>query len=301
MEFDEKVAIREQERQAKLKKRKKHKKMKIILLCTFLAGAIALTWYVVRGRKVLAEKAAEKEVEIAVGNNQSVRYARIDTINGNEMSVTYLKEKASDDSSEEQAKEKERPGKESGKDDKESDRPEKGSFPEGFDGGSFPGGGSFPIGDSFPSGELPESFDSGSFPGSGGEMPEGFDSSSLPSPGGEKPESFGGGSFPGGGLFPGGDMPEGFGGGSFPGGNNSEGANDKNATRKSASDTITIDGQTYSLTEETEITYIPVGTVVTTKLGTETTFSRLRAGDYIAIVTENDGTENVIVAVYIVA
>ncbi|MBR5760611.1 MAG: hypothetical protein IK018_10020 [Lachnospiraceae bacterium] len=269
MEFDEKVAIREQERQAKIKKRKKHKKIKVILLCTALVGAIALTWYVVRGKKLLAQKAAEKEVEIVVGNNQSVRYARIDTINGNEMSVTYLAEKTTEEATEERPKEA--PDKESDKSEESGERPDKGSRPEGFGGGSFPGQG----------GEMPEGFDGGSFPSFDGEMPEGFDGGSFP--------SFGG------------DMPEGFGGGSFPGGGSrSEGSSDKSASRKS-SNTITIDGQSYELAEETEITYIPVGTVVTTKLGTETTFSRLQAGDYIAIVTESDGAENVIVAVYIVA
>lgn len=71
-------------------------------------------------------------------------------------------------------------------------------------------------------------------------------------------------------------------------------------SKKIDSSGITIDGKNYKLTSEVETTLIPVGTVVTTKLGTETTFSRLQAGDYVAIVTEKDGSEDVIAAIYIV-
>ena len=55
-------------------------------------------------------------------------------------------------------------------------------------------------------------------------------------------------------------------------------------------------------TSETEAitTYIPVGTEVTTKLGTVTTFSRLAVGDYVAFIMEQDGDEQIIMAVYIV-
>ena len=52
--------------------------------------------------------------------------------------------------------------------------------------------------------------------------------------------------------------------------------------------------------EETVTVQIPVGAKVTTRLGTETTFSRLAAEDCIALVMEKDGSEEVIVAVYIV-
>ena len=48
------------------------------------------------------------------------------------------------------------------------------------------------------------------------------------------------------------------------------------------------------------ICHIPVGTNVTTKLGTVTTFSRLAADDYVALVIEKDGDEDVIAAVYII-
>lgn len=46
--------------------------------------------------------------------------------------------------------------------------------------------------------------------------------------------------------------------------------------------------------------YIPVGTKVITKLGTETTFSRLASGDNLALITEKAGEDTTIVEVYIV-
>lgn len=53
----------------------------------------------------------------------------------------------------------------------------------------------------------------------------------------------------------------------------------------------------YTATGNTGVTQIPAGTEVTTILGAVTTFSRLGAGDIIAIVMENDE----IIRVYIVA
>lgn len=57
---------------------------------------------------------------------------------------------------------------------------------------------------------------------------------------------------------------------------------------------------TYKLTEETGALQIPVGTAVTTKLGTVTTFSRLAAGDKVALIMEQDDSGQVIAAVYII-
>ena len=57
---------------------------------------------------------------------------------------------------------------------------------------------------------------------------------------------------------------------------------------------------TYQLTGESVTTQIPVGTDVTTRLGTVTTFSRLAAGDRIALVVEEEGGQQVIMAVYII-
>lgn len=51
---------------------------------------------------------------------------------------------------------------------------------------------------------------------------------------------------------------------------------------------------------ETVTAYIPVGTPVTTRLGTVTTFSRLAAGDYVALVVDKKQDGDTIAAVYIV-
>lgn len=67
-----------------------------------------------------------------------------------------------------------------------------------------------------------------------------------------------------------------------------------------STNTFTYDGVTYQLTDETITAQIPVGTDVTTKLGTVTTFSRLASGDCVALVTEKAGEERIIVAVYII-
>lgn len=59
---------------------------------------------------------------------------------------------------------------------------------------------------------------------------------------------------------------------------------------------VMTDSGMYLLTEETKTVLIPVGTDVTTKLGTITTFSRLGAEDVIALVMDGDE----IVRIYIV-
>ena len=50
---------------------------------------------------------------------------------------------------------------------------------------------------------------------------------------------------------------------------------------------------------ETCTALIPVGTQVITRLGTAVTFSRLAAGDHVALIMEESGGESVIVKVYI--
>jgi|GEM_PF-2287977 len=64
--------------------------------------------------------------------------------------------------------------------------------------------------------------------------------------------------------------------------------------------TFTYNSIVYELTQDTGTGMIPVGTTVTTLLGTETTFSRLKTGDYVAIVATIEDGEQVIMAVYIV-
>lgn len=58
-------------------------------------------------------------------------------------------------------------------------------------------------------------------------------------------------------------------------------------------------GQTQEPAQQEQTALIPVGTEVVTRLGTVTTFSRLAAGDNVALITQEDGKETVIVRVYI--
>lgn len=86
--------------------------------------------------------------------------------------------------------------------------------------------------------------------------------------------------------------------GGFGGGRNrGMGQNGFTASEK---ETFTYNNVTYEVTEESVTTFIPVGCDVTTKLGTVTTFSRLAAGDKVALVMEEVKGEQIIVAVYII-
>ena len=129
-------------------------------------------------------------------------------------------------------------------------------------------------------------------------------------------------SFPGGGQsdgFPGGDQQgsgfpsggfgdfgsgsgSGFGGGFSDFGGFGEGmGNGSMGSIGSSADTgFTYNNVTYQLTQESVTTQIPVGTEVTTRLGTVTTFSRLAAGDRIALVVEEEAGTQIIMAVYII-
>ncbi len=86
----------------------------------------------------------------------------------------------------------------------------------------------------------------------------------------------------------GGQMPD-FGGGMF-----------QNGERTEDEESFTYDGVTYVVAGEEITTLIPVGTDVTTKLGAVTTFSRLTAGDMVALVMAKDAEERIITAVYII-
>ena len=336
--MDEKSMILEQERQAKAKKRKKRRKLKIIIgiiVLLLLAGGI---FYLIKGRELLAASQTNA-VEIVAEEGQTIVYAQIVSIYGNE--ITYIETQmpqmniTGDSESKENS---EGSGSMSG-------MPEGfgGAFPEGF-GGEMPEGfsGGFPEGFG---GEMPEGF-SGGFPeGFGGEMPEGFEggfpegfgggmpgesggrgqrgnlSGSIQSQGaqavavstsaseesrlssrgfsGGMPEGFSGG-FPEGfsGEMPegfGGEMPEGFSGG-MP-----EGFGGEMPEGFSGELPESFGGNNGSQEQSEQITaYIPVGTEVITKLGTTTTFSRLAAGDYVALVMEEEDGEQIIMAVYIV-
>ncbi len=121
----------------------------------------------------------------------------------------------------------------------------------------------------------------------------------------EMPGGFGGGE----GMPDMSGMPGGFGGegmpdmsgmfGGFSGGRGD--SQNQSSQDKANTGMFVYDGATYLVGSEAVTTYIPVGTDVTTKLGTVTTFSRLAAKDCVAFVIEKVGEEEIIVAVYIVA
>ena len=203
---------------------------------------IGAVWYVGWGRRLM-QQTVDTSVKIEKSAGQTVVYAQIKEINGNE--ITYaLAEEITDVTT----TQKETQG---------SDRGQRGQGNQG--GGNMP---------SFDAGSMP-SFDAGSMPS--------FDASSMP------------------------DMSQMQGGGRGP---NSQGGRGSqwggNAYASADTGRITYDGVTYRISNETVTTYIPVGTTVTTKLGTKTTFSRLGAEDYVALVLEKDGGEEVIMAVYII-
>ena len=93
------------------------------------------------------------------------------------------------------------------------------------------------------------------------------------------------GGMPSGGEMPSGDemsLPDGM---TMPG---------STGTAGSSATAFTYHNVTYQLTKETVTTQIPVGTDVTTRLGTVTTFSRLAAGDLVALVVQEVDGQQVI-------
>lgn len=227
--MDEKSMILEQERQKKAKRRKKHKKLKVItgILAVFLLSGG--TWYMVKGRYLLEENSTT--VEIAAGEGQELIYAKIVSINGNEVTYTITDAPMTNVSPTQGIEQ-------GGKTNKTANVDE---FQQG--------------------GQMPNM--------SSSQMPD-MSSDQMPNINSERVQS--------------GSTTEerGRGNGKGSGRNN----NEQSATARKETETIT--------------TYIPVGTEVTTKLGTITTFSRLSAGDYVALITEKDGEEDIIVAVYII-
>ena len=146
---------------------------------------------------------------------------------------------------------------------------EAGEKPEGFEPGEKPEG----MPEGFEPGEKPEGMPEGFEPGEMPEgMPEGFES-------GEMPEGFEPGQMPEG--FEPGEMPEGF----------QEGERPQMPRRGENS----FEGEKEAITVE-----IPVGTQVTTRLGTVTTFSRLAAGDNIKMLVQEEEGEQVILEIWIV-
>lgn len=207
----------------KKKKRRRRKRLLIVLavlICFLAAGGSALLF---RQRSL---RASQETVRIEAGEGETITYARIDTIVGNEIEVSLLKEASDGSEKEEQA--------EAGTQTPDMEPPE--------------GNG--------PASELSEEdMSDGS-----GTAPEG----GMPDGSGFMPDDSG--------FAPGGDMPDEAG---FPPEGNQ------------------TDRASYVETGEMREWQIPVGTDVITTLGVDTTFSRLSAGDVIAVLTEAD-TDNIL-------
>ena len=280
--MDERAMIREQERLAKEAKRRKTKKIKIAFGAVAAVAVIGGIWYAGWGRKLTNQSiAAAVKIEKSVGQN--VVYAKITEINGNE--ITYAVAEAIEEAN---------TGTENTavSDDAVSTKgmsvPED-KKPSGNRGGRGQGG--MPFGN----GEMPDMSqmpDMGSMPFGDGEMP---DMSQMPDMGSMP---FGDGEMPDMSQMPDmGSMP--FGNGEMPD-RTQTGGRGNAAGAVGSMDQFTYDGTTYRVGEERVTAYIPVGTNVTTKLGTVTTFSRLAANDYVALIMDKDGDTDVIAAVYIV-
>lgn len=273
LEADRQKLAAQQERKAeklRIKKKKARRRTLIIILVV-----IAIVGIVV-GVKYLKNKKANTQttVSVEVGRGETVQYATIQSIVGNEITVMYVDESTVKNSS---------------GNSKPSSGSDGSSMPNfGGDGSSMPnfggGSGSMPnfqgmsygssqsgdvkvmnlSADTSNSGKddsssRPSRGDGSSRPSMGdGQMPEGFDPSSMPNMGD-------------------GQMPEGF----DPSSMQSDGEGESTGGQESG----TV-GQIVEL-------QIPVGTDVYTKLGNVTTFSRLAAGDTMAIIFE-EGTQNII-------
>ena len=279
--MDERTMIREQERLAKEAKKKKTKKYKVIISVVLVVALVGTVWYVGWGKKMLAQTAANTTVEIKKSVGQEVVIAQITSIKGNE--ITYAV-------AEEVMDEETRVGEDTKVESKEE-------FAQNQRPQSQGAQGERPSRDDQRGGEMP------SWGGQGGEGMPSFDGSSMPDM--SQMPSRGGQSGEGMPNFDGSGMPDmsqmsswgGQGRDEIP----SRGQQGSNSTAgRGETNQFTYDNKTYRIGSESITTYIPVGTNVTTKLGTVTTFSRLAADDYVALVIEKDGDEDVIAAVYII-
>ena len=280
--MDERAMIREQERLAKEAKCRKTKKIKITFGVVAVVAVVGGIWYAGWGRKLTTQSIATTvKIEKSVGQN--VVYAKITEINGNE--ITYAVAEAIEEAS---------AGTENtaGSDDAASTE---GMTAQGeqkpSDNSEGRGQGSMPFGN----GEMPDMSqmpNMGSMPSGDGQMP---DMSQMPNMGSMP---FGDGEMPDMSQMPDmGSMP--FGNGEMPDRTQTGGRGNVTGA-VSSMDQFTYDGTTYRVGEESVTAYIPVGTNVTTKLGTVTTFSRLAENDYVALIMDKDGDTEVIAAVYIV-
>lgn len=189
--------------------KKKSRKIILAAACIGLAAAAGGFFFWQKGNA----DASEGTVVIAAGENEEIIYAQIDSIVGNDIDVSLMKENAQAEA-ETQVKDTQKAAenKTGGVSEKSSEK--------------IAGG-----------------------------MPEGMS----------------------------GDMPDGF-----PGSGNSGMNSGVNGSRNSGGSAAA-----YTETGEAKSFEIPAGTQVITKLGVETTFSRLSAGNIIALLLE-EGTDNIL-------
>lgn len=210
-----------------------------------LAAAACISFVTVAGGFFFWQKgnvdASEGAVVIAAGENEEIIYAQIDSIVGNDIDVSIMKEttqaEAETQVKDTQEAAKNKTGGVSGA------SPEKteGDMPDGMPRGMLED-----TPDGMPQGMLGDTLDG---------MPQGIA----------------------------GDMPDGF-----PGNGNGSMSGGVKGSRNNAGS-----ASAYTETGEVRSFEIPVGTQVITKLGVETTFSRLSAGNIIALLLEK-GTDNIL-------
>ncbi len=260
--IDEKSIIIEQDRQKREQKKRKNRKKKRIIIAMASLLAIGGISYAYWGKN-LQTTVNQNKVEIVAGVGQDIIFAQLNQVNGNE--ITYTIAEKGEDADAIDSSEDETMGSSKGINVRNK-RNDQNSGNTEFRQSGGPRGQGIPDGaEGFIQGEILQQ--------SGGVVE------------GEMPQQAG--SFVQGGMP---DMEDGFimEGGTVFGDN------------ISTTDSFTYNGATYNLTEKSNTTYIPVGTDVTTKLGAITTFSRLAAGDNVALVVINDGEEQIIVGIYII-
>lgn len=217
--------------------KKKSRKIILAAACIGLAAAAGGFFFWQKGNT----DASEGTIVIAAGENEEIIYAQIDSIVGNDIDVSLMKENAQAEA-ETQVKDTQKAA-ENKTDGVSEAASEKiaGDTPEGMLQGM--------------SEDMPEGMPQGMSEDTPEGMPQGMS----------------------------GDMPDGF-----PGNGNSGMNSGVNGSRNSAGSAAA-----YTETGEAKSFEIPAGTQVITKLGVETTFSRLSAGNIIALLLE-EGTDNIL-------
>lgn len=222
------------EKEKRGNKKKSRKKILAAAACIGLVTAAGVFFFWQKGNV----DASEGAVVIAAGENEEIIYAQIDSIVGNDIDVSVMKENLQAEA-ETQVKDTQ----EAAENKAGGAAPEKtaGDMPDGMPRGML--------------GDTPDGMPQGML----GDTPEGLSQRIA------------------------GDMPDGFTGN----GNGSMSGGVKGSRNNAGS------ASAYTETGEARSFEIPVGTQVITKLGVETTFSRLSAGNIIALLLEK-GTDNIL-------